>query len=81
MPGRLDRLCALVASRIQPKPLEFIVDNGGYFKVVGVEYRGGLRYPHLEHSSGVTPLRLTIPPNPEAGRNDLVRRRPPGVAS
>ena len=31
--------------------MEFIVENGGYFKTVNVDYHGGLRYPHLERTA------------------------------
>ena len=47
---------ALVASMDAKTPMEFIVDNAGYFKTVDVDYRGGLRYPHLERVAGVTDL-------------------------
>ena len=30
--------------------MEFIVDNAGFFRVVTVDYHGGLRYPHLERT-------------------------------
>jgi predicted metalloprotease with PDZ domain len=40
------------ASKTTPGPLEFIVENGGYFKTVRVDYHGGLRYPHLERVAG-----------------------------
>jgi predicted metalloprotease with PDZ domain len=43
---------ALAASKDTKAPLEFIVDNAGYFKVANVDYHGGLRYPHLERVSG-----------------------------
>jgi len=29
----------------------FIVENGGYFKTVKVDYHGGLKYPHLERTA------------------------------
>ena len=29
-------------------PIELIVENGSYFRTLKLEYRGGLRYPHLE---------------------------------
>jgi len=51
---------ALVASKDSTKPLEFIVDNAGYFKVVAVDYHGGLRYPHLELASGATDVLTSI---------------------
>ncbi len=41
---------AIADSKTVPTPLEFIVDNTGYFKTVRVDYHGGLRYPHLERS-------------------------------
>ena len=34
--------------------MELIVENGGYFKTVKVDYHGGLRYPHLERAPAVT---------------------------
>jgi len=43
---------ALVASKDATAPMAFIVDNAGYFKTVGVDYHGGLRYPHLERVAG-----------------------------
>ncbi len=30
-----------------PAPIELIVDNTGFFKVVKIDYRGGEKYPHL----------------------------------
>jgi predicted metalloprotease with PDZ domain len=39
---------ALAGSAGTAQPLEFIVENGSYMKVVSVDYHGGLRYPHLE---------------------------------
>jgi predicted metalloprotease with PDZ domain len=43
---------ALANSKERTAPLEFIVDNFGYFKTVHVDYHGGLRYPHLERRTG-----------------------------
>jgi hypothetical protein len=40
------------------KPLSFRVDINGSKRVVNIEYRGGLRYPHLERIAG-TPDRLS----------------------
>ena len=40
--------------------MEFIVDNAGYFKMVTVDYHGGLRYPHLERVTGAADLLTTI---------------------
>ena len=38
-------------------PVDFIVANTGYYKVIRVEYHGGERYPNLERVAG-TPARL-----------------------
>jgi predicted metalloprotease with PDZ domain len=51
---------AVRASTNATAPLEFIVENGGYFKVMNVDYHGGLRYPHLERAAGTTDLLTTI---------------------
>jgi predicted metalloprotease with PDZ domain len=47
---------AIAASKDTTTQMEFIVDNGGYFKVVRVDYHGGLRYPHLERVAGANDL-------------------------
>ena len=51
---------ALAASKDLKTPPEFIVDNGGYFKVVRVDYNGGLRYPHLERVADTNDVLTTI---------------------
>jgi predicted metalloprotease with PDZ domain len=51
---------ALTGSKDATTPMEFIVDNAGYFKTVSVDYHGGLRYPHLERAAGVTDLLTAI---------------------
>ena len=38
-------------------PIELIVVNTGVYKVLGLDYHDGLRYPHLERVEG-TPDRL-----------------------
>jgi predicted metalloprotease with PDZ domain len=38
-------------------PIELIVVNTGTYRVVGIDYHDGLRYPHLERVEG-TPDRL-----------------------
>jgi len=43
---------AIGATTSSTAPLEFIVENGSYFKVVKIDYRGGARYPHLERVAG-----------------------------
>jgi predicted metalloprotease with PDZ domain len=42
----------IAASKDTSGPIELIVENGSYFKTIQVNYRGGLRYPHLERVSG-----------------------------
>lgn len=51
---------AIAGSKDAKTPMEFIVDNAGYFKVVSVDYHGGLRYPHLERMVGAIDLLATI---------------------
>jgi len=51
---------ALAGSTDAKAPMEFIVDNAGYFKTVSVPYQGGLRYPHLERAAGATDLLTAI---------------------
>lgn len=51
---------AIAGSKDAKTPLEFIVDNAGYFKVVTVDYHGGLRYPHLERVAGANDMLTAI---------------------
>jgi predicted metalloprotease with PDZ domain len=51
---------AIAGSKDAKTPLEFIVENAGFFKVVSVDYHGGLRYPHLERVAGTNDLLTTI---------------------
>ncbi|MEO5897140.1 MAG: M61 family peptidase [Vicinamibacterales bacterium] len=51
---------AIAGSKDATTPLEFIVDNAGYFKVVSVDYHGGLRYPHLERVVDANDVLTTI---------------------
>ena len=51
---------ALAGSKDSTTPLEFIVENASYFKVVSVDYHGGLRYPHLERTSSGADLLTSI---------------------
>jgi predicted metalloprotease with PDZ domain len=51
---------ALAGSTDAKAPMEFIVDNAGYFKTVSVDYHGGLRYPHLERAAGAADVLTTI---------------------
>jgi predicted metalloprotease with PDZ domain len=48
---------AITNAKTTSGPMELIVFNTGYYKVLHVDYHGGLRYPHLERVSG-TPDRL-----------------------
>ena len=41
-------------------PVEFIVSNTGYFKVLKVDYHGGQRYPYLEAAKGEKDLLADI---------------------
>ncbi len=42
---------AIQATKTAPKPLELLVASGNYFKTYGLNYHGGLRYPHLERDA------------------------------
>ncbi len=48
---------AITDAKTGSGPIDLIVFNTGYYKVVHLDYHGGLRYPHLERISG-TPDRL-----------------------
>jgi predicted metalloprotease with PDZ domain len=48
---------AIVAARTTGKALELLVRQGDAYRTLPVEYRGGLRYPHLERVAA-TPDRL-----------------------
>lgn len=43
---------AITAAKDSSKPIEMIVSNTGYYKVLKVDYHGGLRFPHLERVQG-----------------------------
>jgi len=49
---------AIVANRDGRQPIELIVKSGDYYRTVKLDYRGGLRYPHLVRIEG-TPDRLS----------------------
>jgi len=51
---------AIEGSKRSTAPLEFIVENGSYFKTITIDYHGGLRYPHLERVSGNADLLAEI---------------------
>jgi len=50
---------AVVAARNGGEALQLLVRQGDAYRTLPVEYRGGLRYPHLERVAG-TPDRLTL---------------------
>ncbi|HEY0786310.1 MAG TPA: M61 family peptidase [Acidobacteriaceae bacterium] len=60
-------LNALTEAAGSTTPMEWIVANAGNYRIVHVEYHGGLRYPHLERVAG-TPGRLDDILVPLAGR-------------
>ena len=39
---------AIRDSKTSQTPMELIVENTGYYRVVKIDYHGGERYPHLE---------------------------------
>jgi len=42
---------AVREAKVNTKPIEFIVENAGFFKVITIDYHGGERYPHLEREA------------------------------
>jgi C-terminal processing protease CtpA/Prc len=38
---------AVRAAKTSPSPIELIVENTDYFRVVKLDYHGGEKYPHL----------------------------------
>ena len=48
---------AITSAKDSKDPIELIVVNTGYYKVVKIDYHDGLRFPHLERIQG-TPDRL-----------------------
>lgn len=58
-----DRLKAAVTDAKGGKPIVLIVKDGDEVKTVTIDYRGGLRYPHLEKvGTGETGLDLLLKP-------------------
>ncbi len=43
---------AITASKGTTVPIEMIVSNTGYYKIVNLDYHDGLRFPHLEREQG-----------------------------
>ena len=52
-----DRLHDAVAASAKGTPVELLVKNGDTYKTYRIDYRDGLKYPHLERIAG-TPDRL-----------------------
>jgi predicted metalloprotease with PDZ domain len=42
----------ITAAKGTTAPIELIVSNTGYYKIVQLDYHGGLRFPHLERVQG-----------------------------
>ncbi len=53
---------AITEAKSSPAPLELIVENTGYYKVVLIDYHGGLRYPHLERAAAPDRLDAILTP-------------------
>ena len=53
-----ERLKDAVAGTAKGEPLEFLVKTGDLYRTFRIDYRDGLKYPHLERIAG-TPDRLT----------------------
>jgi predicted metalloprotease with PDZ domain len=54
---------AIRESKDGSKPIELIVDNAGYVKVIDIDYHGGAKYPHLVPTGkGPLPLDSIIKP-------------------
>ena len=48
---------AITAAKTQKEPITLIVKAGDRYRVVSIDYHGGLRYPHLVRDEA-TPARL-----------------------
>jgi predicted metalloprotease with PDZ domain len=53
----IDRLKDAIAAAAKGAPLDLLVHAGELYRTFRIDYRGGLRYPHLERIAG-TPDRL-----------------------
>jgi hypothetical protein len=42
---------AVTAAKTGSNPLELLLRNGDRYRTVTIEYRGGLRFPHLERDT------------------------------
>jgi predicted metalloprotease with PDZ domain len=53
----IDRLNEAIAAAAKGAPLDLLVHSGDSYRTFRIDYRGGLKYPHLERIAG-TPDRL-----------------------
>jgi predicted metalloprotease with PDZ domain len=49
---------AVTAAKTDGSPVELLIKSGDRYRTAAIDYRGGLRYPHLERAAG-TADRLT----------------------
>src|SRR6202000_3486221 len=47
---------AITAAKDTKDPIELILVNTGYYKVVKIDYHDGMRFPHLERIPGTPAL-------------------------
>ena len=47
---------AIKEAKTSHEPIEFIVENQGFFKVIKLDYHEGEKYPHLTRDAKATPL-------------------------
>jgi hypothetical protein len=56
---------AITAAKTEPQPIELLLKNGDQYRTVELDYRDGLRYPHLERDAGATErLTAILAPRP-----------------
>jgi hypothetical protein len=49
----IDRLKEVIAAAAKGAPIDLLVHSGELYRTFRIDYRGGLRYPHLERIAGV----------------------------
>jgi hypothetical protein len=47
---------AIHATKDSQEPIELLLENADYYRVLSVDYHGGERYPHLTAAGGVDVL-------------------------
>jgi predicted metalloprotease with PDZ domain len=45
---------AVTAAKSDPQPIELLLKNGDRYRTIAIDYRDGLRYPHLERDSAAS---------------------------